>query len=140
MAVKPGQAMKDDAQEIYARWLERGSKLAFAFALVTLLAYLAGIVPPLVPLEELPRLWTLSAAEMMREAHAPGGWSWLHYLRYGDYLNVLGISLFALLALVCTARVIPAFLRNGERGQALLALLQVLVLLAAALHLFPGAQ
>lgn len=138
--MKPPQAMKEDAQEIYARWLERGSRLAFAFALVTLLAYLAGVVPPLVPLAELPRLWTLSAAEMMREAHAPGGWRWLHYLRYGDYLNVLAISLFALLALVCTARMVPAFLKNRERAQALLALLQVLVLAAAALHLFPGAQ
>jgi hypothetical protein len=138
--MKPRHGMKHDAQEIYARWLEAGSKLAFAFALATLLLYLAGALPPLVPLAELPRLWTLSAAEMMREAHAPGGWSWLHYLRYGDYLNVLGISLFALLALICTARVVPAFWRSGERMQALLALLQVLVLLAAALHLFPGAH
>jgi len=130
--------MSEDPQEIYARWLERGTRAAFAFALVTLLLYLTGAVAPLVPLEALPRLWTLSAAEMMREAHAPGGWSWLHFVRYGDYLNVLGISLFALLALVCTARAIPAFARRGERAQALLAALQVLVLLLAALNLFPG--
>lgn len=132
--------MKTDPQEVYARWLERGAKIAFAFALVTLLLYLGGAVAPLVPLDQLPRLWTLSAAEMMREAHAPGGWSWLHYLRYGDYLNVLGISLFALLALVCTARMIPAFLKSGERGQAILAALQILVLLAAALNVIPGAH
>jgi hypothetical protein len=132
--------MSEDPQEVYARWLERGTRLAFAFALVTLLLYLTGVVAPLVPLEALPRLWTLSAAEMMREAHAPGGWSWLHFVRYGDYLNVLGISFFALLALVCTARVIPAFAQRGERAQALLAALQVLVLLLAALNLFPGAH
>jgi hypothetical protein len=130
--------MSEDPQEVYARWLERGTRLAFAFALVTLLLYLTGVVAPLVPLEALPRLWTLSAAEMMREAHAPGGWSWLHVVRYGDYLNVLGISFFALLALVCTARVIPAFAQRGERAQALLAALQVLVLLLAALNLIPG--
>jgi hypothetical protein len=130
--------VSEDPQEIYARWLERGTRVAFAFALVTLLLYLTGVVAPLVPLAELPRLWTLSAAEMMREAHAPGGWSWLHFVRYGDYLNVLGISLFALLAMVCTARVIPAFARRGERAQALLAALQVLVLLLAALNLLPG--
>jgi hypothetical protein len=129
-----------DPQEVYARWLERGAQLAFAFALGTLALYLTGVLAPLVPLDALPRLWTLSAAEMMREARAPGGWSWLHFIRYGDYLNVLGISLFALLALVCTARVVPAFLKSGERGQAVLAILQVLVLLAAALNLFPGAH
>ena len=130
----------NDPQEIYARWLERGAKIAFAFALGTLALYLTGVLAPLVPLDALPRLWTLSAAEMMREAHAPGGWSWLHFIRYGDYLNVLGISLFALLAVVCTARVVPAFLKSGERAQAVLAALQVLVLLAAALNLFPGAH
>ena len=127
-----------EPKEIYARWLERGAKLAFAFALVALALYASGVLPPLVPLEDLPRLWTLPAAELARQTQAPGGWAWLPLVRYGDYLNLLGIALFALLALVCTARVIPAFLRRGERGQALLAALQVLVLLAAALHLFPG--
>jgi hypothetical protein len=129
--------MKHDPQAVYAHWLETGAKLAFAFALVSLALYLAGVLPPLVSLHDLPRLWTLSAAEMMREAHAPSGWSWLHFLRYGDYLNVLGIALFPLLSLACTARVVPAFLKSGERGQALLAALQVIVLLAAALNLFP---
>ncbi len=130
--------MKHDPQELYARWLERGARATFVFALATLALYLAGVLPPLLPLDELPRLWTLSAAEMMREAHAPGGWSWVHFVRYGDYLNVLGISFFALLSLVCTARVIPAFAERGERAQAILAALQVLVLLVAALNLFPG--
>ena len=134
MAVNP----RADPQEIYARWLERGSRIVFAFALVTLLVYLAGWIAPLLPVEELPRLWTLSAAEVMRETHAPGGWGWLHYLRYGDYLNVLAISLFALLSTLCAARVVPAFMKAGERLQAGLAAAQVLVLLAAALGLFPG--
>ena len=132
--------MKHDVQETYARWLEHGARLTFAFALVTLALYLTGVLTPFVPLDQVPRLWTLSAAEMMREAHAPSGWGWLRFVRYGDYLNVLGISFFALLALVCTARVIPAFLRSGERTRALLAALQVLVLVAAALNLFPGAH
>ncbi len=127
-----------DPKEIYARWLERGSKLAFAFALLALALYLSGALAPLVPLEELPRLWTLPAAELARQVHAPTGWAWLPLVRYGDYLNLLGISVFALLALVCTARVIPTFFARGERALAVLAALQALVLLAAALHLFPG--
>jgi hypothetical protein len=127
-----------DPKEIYARWLERGSKLAFAFALLALALYLSGALAPLVPLEELPRLWTLPAAELARQVQAPTGWAWLPLVRYGDYLNLLGISVFALLALVCTARVIPTFFARGERALALLAALQALVLLAAALHLFPG--
>jgi hypothetical protein len=125
--------MNHDPQAIYARWLEAGTKLAFAFAVLSLALYLAGVLAPLVPFADLPRLWTLSAADMMREAHAPGGWSWIRFVRYGDYLVVLAIALFPLLAMVCVARVIPDFLREGERLQALLAILVLLVLLAAAL-------
>jgi hypothetical protein len=125
--------MKPDPQEIYARWLGAGTKLVFGFAVLSLALYLAGVLAPLVPFAELPRLWTLSAADMMREAHAPGGWDWLRFLRYGDYLNVLAIAFFPLLALVCTARVVPAFLKDGEPLHAALALLVALVLLAAAL-------
>jgi hypothetical protein len=39
-----------EPKEIYARWLERGAKLAFAFALVALALYVSGVLPPLVPL------------------------------------------------------------------------------------------
>jgi len=123
-----------DAQSIYARWLERGSRLVFAFAVVALALYLSGVIAPLVPLDALPTLWTLSADEMLRRIGAPSGWGWVRYLGYGDYLNLLAIALFSLITLVCVARVIPAFLKRGERVQALLALLQVIVLLAAAAY------
>jgi hypothetical protein len=132
-------AGKRDPQEMYARWLELGTRIVFAFGVLALAFYLFGVLDPLIPLHELPRLWTLPAAELLRAAHAPSGWGWLRYLGYGDYLNVPAIAAFSLLSLVCLARVIPAFLRRGERVQALLAVLQVLVLLAAASNLFPGA-
>jgi len=132
--------MNSDPQETYARWLERGTRLAFVFALVALVLYFSGLLPARVPLEELPALWRLPAAELLREAKVPSGWAWLAHLGYGDYLNLLAIAVFALLSLVCVARTVPAFLRAGERAAAVLALLQALVLLAAALNLFPGAR
>ncbi len=76
----------------------------------------------------------------MRSARAVGADRALAWYREAMRLWRRGPGTFALLALVCTARVIPAFLKCGERAQALLAALQVLVLLAAALHLFPGAH
>lgn len=128
-----------DPQDTYARWLHAGQRFAFAFGLAALALYLSGVLAPLVPFDRLPELWALPAEELLREAHAPGGWEWVRFLRYGDYLNVLAIAFFSLLSLICVARVIPAFLKSGERVQAVLAALQVLVLLAAALNLFPGA-
>ena len=129
-----------DPQDLYARWLERGTRVAFAFAIVSLALYFSGVLAPVVPLEQLPALWRLPAAEFVRQAHAPAGWSWLSLAGRGDYLNLLAIAVFALLSLLCTVRVIPAFLRTGERAHAVLAMLQALVLLAAALDLFPGTR
>ena len=129
-----------DPQEIYARWLEIGSRTVFAFSILALVLYFAGLLAPAVPLHDLPRLWTLSAAEFVRQAGLPAGAAWLGALRYGDTLNLAAIALFSLLSLVCAARMIPAFVRSGEKVQAALAIAQVIVLLAAALNLFPGAR
>lgn len=131
---------KADPQETYARWLQASQRLAFAFGLVALALYLAGVLAPLVPFDRLPSLWTMPAAQLLHEANAPSGWGWVRYLGYGDYLNVLAIAVFSLLSAVCVARVIPTFLKSGERVQAVLAVLQVIVLLAAALDVFPGAK
>ena len=129
-----------DPQDLYARWLEWGTRVAFVFAIVSLALYFSGVLAPVVPLEQLPALWRLPAAEFVRQANAPAGWSWLSLAGRGDYLNLLAIAVFALLGLLCTVRVIPAFLRAGERIHAVLAILQAAVLLAAALGLFPGAR
>lgn len=127
-----GRSHAHEPQECYARWLHVGTLIVFVFATVALALYVSGLLPAYIALEELPRLWMLPADELRRAAHAPGGSEWLHFLRYGDYLNVLAIAAFSLLSAVCTARVVPAFLRSGERLHALLAALVFLVLAAAA--------
>jgi hypothetical protein len=135
-----GSQAPADPQEIYARWLETGTRIAFAFGFLSLALYLSGVLTPVVPLQDLPGLWRLPAAELLRRAHAPGGWEWIGFVGRGDYLNLAAICLFSLLSLVCCARVIPVFLRRGERLHAMLAALQVLVLVAAAANLIPGTR
>jgi len=130
--------VKRDPQEIYARWLRYGAWLAFAFAALALALYLGGAVAPFVPLEQLPALWSLPVEQFRARAGAPSDWAWLAYLGYGDYLGLAAVCCFALLSLVCYARVLPAFLARGERVQAALAVAQIVVLLAAASHLIPG--
>lgn len=132
--------LKRDPQEIYARWLRVGAWLAFALALLALLLYAGGVLAPLVPLERLPQLWGLPVERFREQTGAPTGWDWIGYLRYGDYVGLAAVCLFAVLSLVCYLRVLPAFLRHGERLQAALVAAQILVLLAAASHLIPGAR
>jgi hypothetical protein len=129
---------KNDArlQELYARWLDFGTKSAFAVSLGALLLYLSGAVPAFVALQQLPELWTLPVDRYLELTGAPKGWGWLRLTGYGDYLNFIGICLYALVTLVCYLRIIPAMLRSGERLQAGLAIAQALVLLAAALAPF----
>lgn len=124
-----------DPQRIYARWLEVSAQGVTAFSVISLGLYFSGLVAPAVALQDLPGLWTLSAAEFQRRAGVSAGWSWLGLVGRADYMNLLAISLFALLGLVCTLRVIPAFLRSGERTQALLSLAQAVVLTLAAAEL-----
>jgi hypothetical protein len=128
----------DEAQDAYARWLDRGTKAALAVCVAALFFYLSGLVAPWVPLDQLPQLWSLPVAEFLERTRAPSGWGWLRLVGYSDYLNYVGIASFALLSAPCLLRAIPCFLRRGERLQAALALAQVIVLAAAASGLFAG--
>jgi ABC-type cobalamin transport system permease subunit len=61
----------DSAQRIYAsaeqlryaKVLNVGMRLGLAVLIAGFIAYLAGVVPPHVPLEQMPALWTLSAPD-----------------------------------------------------------------------------
>jgi hypothetical protein len=123
-------------QELYARWLDFWTKTAFAVSLGALLLYLSGVVPPFVALQQLPSLWVLPVDQYLELTGAPKGWAWLSLVGDGDYLNFIGICLYAMVTLFCYLRIIPAMLRSGEHLHAALAVAQVLVLLAAALGSF----
>jgi hypothetical protein len=123
---------------IYARWLAWGTRLALTVLVASFLAYAFGLVEPLVPPQELVRLWTLPVDHYLSATGAPTGWRWLRLLDKGDYLNFVGIALLALVTLVCYARIVPILVKSGERLHAALALAQVLVLLAAASGLLVG--
>ena len=116
-------------QELYARWLRVGTTFGFAVLFLSFAAYVLGLLEPLVPPHELTRLWGLPAERYVEAVRGPTGWGWLGYLDKGDYLNLLGVALLALVTAVCYARIIPAL----PRVHAVLAAIQIAVLLAAAL-------
>jgi hypothetical protein len=140
MDVKRREDEDLEAQEIYAHWLNVGTHAAFAVSLVAVLLYLSGVVPAYVPFEKLPEVWSLPAAQFLQRTSAPDGWGWVALLEYSDYLNYVGIALFASISAACCLRVVPIFLRNGERLHAALALAQLVVLLAAASGWFAGGR
>ena len=127
-------------QLLYARWLDAGTRIAFAISAAAFLVYAAGILPAHVPLEMLPQVWGLPVDEFLRRTGAPAGWSWLGLAGRADYLNLACVALLALVTAICYLRILPALLGLGERLQAAMAALQVLVLLAAASGFFAGGR
>ena len=125
---------------IYARWLDWGTRIALGVLLITFFSYLLGMLEPWVPLEELPRVWSLPVARYLEAISGPRGWGWLALAGKGDFANFAGIALLSLVTLVCYLRLLAALLGAGRTRYALLAAAQVLVLFAAAAGVFSSAH
>jgi hypothetical protein len=119
-------------RELYARWLDFATKAGFVISLVAFLLYAGQVMPAYVPLDQLPRYWALPVNQFIQATGAPSGWAWLGELRYGDGLNLLAIGLLGLVTPLCYARLVPALVAERDWLQALLAVAQLAVLLAAA--------
>lgn len=124
--------------EVYARWADGGTRLGLGILTATFLAYVFGVVEPLVPPPELSRLWVLPVDRYLAASGGPTGWGWLQLIDKGDYANLAGVAVIGLVTVLSYLRIIPLMLERGERLHAWLAVGQVLVLLAAASGLFSG--
>lgn len=117
---------------VYARWLDACARVGLGVLVLAFLAYLVGAVEAHVPHEALPELWKLPLEEFRARTGAPAGWDWLGLVHKGDYLSLVGVALLALATLACYARLVHLYFSRNERLHGVLALAQVLVLLAAA--------
>jgi hypothetical protein len=125
-------------EQVYARWLDWGTRIGLAALVAGFFAYALGIVEPLVPLERLPELWSLPVERYVALTGAPTGWAWLGQIGKGEPLCLLGIALLSLVTLVCYLRLVVTLVRAGARLQAGMAIAQVVVLLAATSSLLAG--
>ena len=140
---EPGHRPKAEAdanQLLYASILAKGMYLGLGILLVTFILYITGLVQPGIPIEELPRLWTLSAHEyletvnheFLRRPEVIAGWSWMGLLGMGDYLNFIGIALLAAVTIGCYIGILPSLFRKKDWIYAAIAALEVIVLVLAA--------
>jgi len=133
-------AEADEDQLVYAKLLAKGMYLGLGILLVTFFLYMTGLVQPAIPIEELPRLWTLSAHEYLETVnheflHMPevvDGWRWMALLNTGDYLNFVGIALLSAVTIFCYLRILPNLFRKKDNIYATIAILEILVLTLAA--------
>jgi hypothetical protein len=135
---RTGQA--DEDQLLYANLLAKGMYLGLGLLLVTFALYMTGFVQPAIPIEELPRLWTLSVHEYLEVVnheflHRPevvAGWGWVALLGRADYLNFVGIAILSAVTIVCYMRILPNLFRRKDWIYATIAALEVIVLVLAA--------
>ena len=106
-----------------------------AALVVTFLIHVFELVPPGIALEHLPLYWHLPVDEFLRMTGAPKGWAWIARLGEGDLLNFVGVAILGLVTVVCYLRVLPLFVRARNRAFVAICVAEVMVLLAAALHL-----
>lgn len=125
-------------QLAYARWLERGARLGFVLLVASFAAYLLGLTTPHVPLERLPQLWSLPLAQYLERSGTPTGWGWLALAWRGDLSGLVGIAILAGCALAALAAAALLYLRQGDRGHALLCIAQAAIIVLAASGLLAG--
>jgi hypothetical protein len=133
-------AEASEEQLLYAKILATGMYLGLAILMVTFTLYVTGIMAPVVPIEELPNLWTLSAHEYLQvidneylhTGSLIDGWSWVTVVNRGDFLNFIGIALLALVTIGCYLGILPTLLRKKDWIYAGIAVMEVLILALAA--------
>lgn len=119
-------------QIIYAEILFWGCWGSIALMIVLYILYLLGIIEPYIPIKTIQQLWHLPSDEFLKQTNIEPGWTWITLLGKSDFLNFIGIAILGLLTIIGYLTLIPAYLKEGEKLYATIAIVEVLVLLLAA--------
>ncbi len=111
-------------------WLVSISLSALVVAFVL---YASGLLPSSLPVQAIPDLWHLSAAEYAQVTNRAIGWSWIVHIADGRYLVFLALVLFPAGTMLIVAIASPLYLNARAPLMALIALLEAAVLLFAAI-------
>ncbi len=119
-------------QLAYADMLDIGLRIGRYLLAGTFILYVFGIAPGKVPLSELPDYWSMPADQYSNLVGIGNGWDWLALVRYGDYMNFLGIAFLSGLTIACYLRVLPFALQRKDFMLGAILMLEVIVLSLAA--------
>jgi len=121
-----------EEQMAYAGVLNIGMWLGLATMIITFIVYLTGALPSFVPIDDLPKYWTMKVHDFNVALNAPTGWGWAPLIGKGDYLNFVGIAMLSGLTILCYLVILPILFRKKDTAYAIIAIVEVLVLSLAA--------
>jgi len=116
----------------YALLLNWGTRIGFTVLVCSFTAYLFGLLPPHVPLDQLPAVWHHPVAVHLQLTGTPTGWDWLTLTHKGDFVNMIGIALLAGCSIPPLLAVIPLFIKRRDFAYAFICALIAGVLVLAA--------
>ncbi|NTW58043.1 MAG: hypothetical protein HGB21_00770 [Nitrospirae bacterium] len=121
-----------EEQIAYANVLNIGMWFGLALLIITFFVYLSGLLPSYVPIDDLPKYWTMRVHDFNVALKAPTGWGWASLVGKGDYLNFIGIAILSGLTILCYLVILPILARKKDRAYVVIAIVEVLVLSLAA--------
>jgi hypothetical protein len=121
-----------EEQMAYAGVLNIGMWFGLALLIITFFVYISGVMPTFVPIDDLPKYWTMRVHDFNATLNAPTGWGWAAMVGKGDYLNFVGIVILSGLTILCYLVILPILFRKKDTAYAVIAILEVLVLSLAA--------
>lgn len=133
-----GQNTATEEQKRYAAVLDIGMKVGLLALTAIFILYLVGIPSPHIPVDQVSDNWGLKVDKYLDSTGIEKGWSWLGRLNEGDFLNFAPITFLAGVTVLCYAAIIPLLIKKKDSIFALLAFLEVAVLVLAASGVLPS--
>ena len=125
-------AKVSEEQILYAKILNFGMLTGLLGIIITFAIYGFGILSPIIPLDEMPKYWSMPVKDYLAASHMHTGWFWIKVLNKGDMLNFLPIAMLSGLSVVCYLAIMPIYLKRKDMPYFIICLVEVLVLCLAA--------
>lgn len=122
----------------YAHLLDWGARLGVLALIASFGAYMFGILPAHVPLEQLPSVWNLPVADYLQQTGTPTGWGWLSLAHKGDLSGLIGIAILASCSIPPLLGLIPLYLKRRDYVYAAICSTVIAVLVLAASGVLTG--
>lgn len=132
-----GMTQQVEAQR-YARLLDWGARIGVVALVLSFAAYVFGVLPPHVPLEQLPSVWNLPVGAYLQQTATPTGWGWLALAHKGDLSGLIGISILAGCSLPPLLGLIPLYVKRRDYVYAAICGMVAGVLVLAASGVLTG--
>jgi hypothetical protein len=127
-----------EEQLAYAKLLDMGMKLGLLMLVISFAIYVFGVFAPHIPVNDLPKYWSMPVKDYLKATDIHPGWSWLGMIGKGDFLNFIGIAFLSAVTIFCYIRIIPILFRKKDTVYGILAIIEALVLVLAASGILKG--